>query len=615
MKKRLVAILMTAAIASGSFSTAFAEDTSSEVENTETTTEAMTEETTETTTESTTETTTKEKTTETTTTSTTTETTTKSSTVSQTYDVTVEVDDTYNLGQKISVDAGELDWSSADTSVATVNSSGKLTAKKRGTVYINASGSIDSTSYDYYFYVTVERSDDDDDDDDDDYDRTFTIYVDDKKDLYDYVDDEYDSDEYEWTSRSKSVVTVDDDGVIEGIKAGTAVIVAESDDEEYRFKITVKDDDDDDDVSTKTSWTFYLDEGDRLDLSKFMDEDPDDCDWDVDDEDIVDLDENDGEIEALEEGDTVVRAEGDDDYKFTINVSPDYTTRTLTIKKNETKSFENLLVDDVDEYSISSDRTSVAKLSGDSSVVGVANGVATIICKHDDGDVVQIVVTVSGTATTTTTTTTTTKATTTTEATTETTTAAVTTTTVVPVNFTDISSRAWAVSAINNMASKGFIVGRNSSTFAPDDTCTRADFTIVLVKMLGLSITSNGNYSDVESGKYYYNYVSTARSNGIEAGVSNGLFRPKENITREEIMVMVYKGLAKVGVQMNTDTQCLAKYTDSNQIAEENKTAVAALINLGAVAGDSDTTISPAKNITRAQMAVLLNNVYNVLNK
>ena len=165
------------------------------------------------------------------------------------------------------------------------------------------------------------------------------------------------------------------------------------------------------------------------------------------------------------------------------------------------------------------------------------------------------------------------------------------------------------------MASKGFIVGRNSSIFAPDDTCTRADFTIVLVKMLGLNITANGNYADVEAGKYYYNYVSTAMTNGIEAGVVNGLFRPTESITREEIMVMVYKSLAKVGVQMNTDTQCLAKYTDSAMIAEENKAAVAALINLGAVAGDSDTTISPAKNITRAQMAVLLNNVYNVLNK
>ena len=66
---------------------------------------------------------------------------------------------------------------------------------------------------------------------------------------------------------------------------------------------------------------------------------------------------------------------------------------------------------------------------------------------------------------------------------------------------------------------------------------------------------------------------------------------------------------------MNVDTSCLAKYSDNGKLAQDNRVAVAALINLGAVAGDSDTTLSPDKNITRAQMAVLLNNVYSVLNK
>jgi hypothetical protein len=165
------------------------------------------------------------------------------------------------------------------------------------------------------------------------------------------------------------------------------------------------------------------------------------------------------------------------------------------------------------------------------------------------------------------------------------------------------------------MASKGFIVGRNASTFAPDDTCTRADFTIVLVKMLGLNVAANGNYSDVESGAYYYNYVSTARLNGIEAGVSNDKFRPTDSITREEIMVMVYKGLAEAGIQMNIDQRCLSNYSDGEKVTAEYRDAVAALINLGAVSGDSATTISPKKNITRAQMAVLLDNVYSVLNK
>lgn len=634
MKKRLLALFLTAAITVSSMPCVFAEDgdTSGETEvTTEATTEATTETTTkETTTETTTkETTTKETTTETTTAKattttqkdTTTQTTTKqqSSKVSKTFQVEVEVDDTYNLGSKIAVDADELDWNSADTSIVTVNSTGKITAKKKGTVFVNATGSVGSTSYDYYFDITVVKDSDDDDDDDDDYDRTITIYVDDKKDLYDYVDDDYDADEYDWTSRNKSIATVDDEGVVKGIKAGTAVIEAESDDDEYLFKVTVKkkssssddDDDDDDKVSTKTSWKFYLDEGDKLDLSKFMDEDPDDCDWDVDDDDIVDLDEKKGTIKALDTGDTVVEAEGeDDDYKFEIFVDEDYTSRTLTVKKGESKSFEDLLPEDVDEYSISSDRTTVAKLDGESKVKGVANGVATLICKHDDGDVVQIIVTVSGSAT----------ATTTTEKTTETTTSAPTTkkqtvTTTQAPNFTDISSRAWAVPAINAMSSKGFIVGRNATTFAPDDTCTRADFTIVLVKMLGLSIDATGAYNDVTADKYYFVYVSTAKIHGVEAGVANGNFRPTDSITREEMMVMVYKGLQKKGVQLNTDQKCLSNYTDGDKVTAEYKEAVAALINGNFVKGDSDTTISPDKNITRAQMAVLLNNVYNALNQ
>ncbi|MBR4172745.1 MAG: S-layer homology domain-containing protein, partial [Clostridia bacterium] len=42
-----------------------------------------------------------------------------------------------------------------------------------------------------------------------------------------------------------------------------------------------------------------------------------------------------------------------------------------------------------------------------------------------------------------------------------------------------------------------------------------------------------------------------------------------------------------------------------------NREAVAALINAGCVTGTSDTTLDSSSNITRAQMAVLMNNVVN----
>ncbi|MDO5388794.1 MAG: S-layer homology domain-containing protein, partial [Clostridia bacterium] len=79
----------------------------------------------------------------------------------------------------------------------------------------------------------------------------------------------------------------------------------------------------------------------------------------------------------------------------------------------------------------------------------------------------------------------------------------------------------------------------------------------------------------------------------------------------EEMMVMVYKGLVKVSGELDTDTAVLNKFTDASEIAEENKAAVAALINSGAISGTSDTTLEPKANITRAQMAVIMNKVDN----
>lgn len=60
---------------------------------------------------------------------------------------------------------------------------------------------------------------------------------------------------------------------------------------------------------------------------------------------------------------------------------------------------------------------------------------------------------------------------------------------------------------------KNFIVGRKGK-FAPDEKCTRADFTIVLTKMLGVDneTPDSSAYSDVDSEAYFSKYVGVAKS-------------------------------------------------------------------------------------------------------
>ena len=160
------------------------------------------------------------------------------------------------------------------------------------------------------------------------------------------------------------------------------------------------------------------------------------------------------------------------------------------------------------------------------------------------------------------------------------------------------------------MAAKGYINGRSNTVFAPDDQCSKADFTIVLTKMLGIENDDySGGFDDVTSDKYYAKYVNVARSHGICAGVSNNNFKPQDAITREEVMYMVYKGLELKGRNLDTDTSALGAYSDSSRIDSDYRAAVAALLNDGIVSGVSATEIDPKATITRAQMAVLLNNI------
>ena len=182
----------------------------------------------------------------------------------------------------------------------------------------------------------------------------------------------------------------------------------------------------------------------------------------------------------------------------------------------------------------------------------------------------------------------------------------------VRVNFTDIASRAWAVDSINKLASAGIVNGVSANTFAPDAYSKRADFIVMLVKTLGLTDAGTDNFTDVESGKYYANALAIAKEAGIASGYSDGTFKPEDTITRQDMMVLVAKALEFTGAELDTSTAVLNGYSDAAQVADYAKPYVAALLNAG-IANGTDTGIAPTALITRAQMSVLVANVYDTV--
>ncbi|MBQ9604027.1 MAG: S-layer homology domain-containing protein, partial [Firmicutes bacterium] len=176
--------------------------------------------------------------------------------------------------------------------------------------------------------------------------------------------------------------------------------------------------------------------------------------------------------------------------------------------------------------------------------------------------------------------------------------------------FDDIADKPWAVEAINTLAELGIINGVGGGKFAPDFSCKRADFVIMLVNVLGIDGTASDNFDDVEAGKYYCNYVGLAKEAGIVNGYGNNIFKPENVCSREELMVMVANAIAATGIDYEADLTVLDKFSDTEDIADWAKPYISFLVANGVVNG-ANGKINPKNDITRAEVAVIMYNVMN----
>jgi hypothetical protein len=94
-------------------------------------------------------------------------------------------------------------------------------------------------------------------------------------------------------------------------------------------------------------------------------------------------------------------------------------------------------------------------------------------------------------------------------------------------NFADTNGH-WAENDISILANKLIISGKTQDTFAPDDRITRAEFTAILVRAMGLQANAEGaGFSDVRPDDWYAGAIGAAVEAGIITGYTDGTFRPK----------------------------------------------------------------------------------------
>ena len=170
--------------------------------------------------------------------------------------------------------------------------------------------------------------------------------------------------------------------------------------------------------------------------------------------------------------------------------------------------------------------------------------------------------------------------------------------------FSDVAEGAWYYDAVRFVSENGLMGGYGNGRFGPNDTLTRAQFAQILFNKEGRPVVNYLlQYGDVATGAWYTEAVRWATSQGVVSGYGNGMFGPNDNITREQLAVMLWR---YAGSPAATDKEL--HFTDADKASGYALEALRWAVENGVMGGYGNGQLAPQGLATRAQVAQMLMN-------
>ena len=160
-----------------------------------------------------------------------------------------------------------------------------------------------------------------------------------------------------------------------------------------------------------------------------------------------------------------------------------------------------------------------------------------------------------------------------------------------PISFTDVKDNDWFKSAVDYVSGNELMYGTTDTEFAPNEETTRGMLVAILYRMTG---SPEVRYDGSE-------WYAAGRTWAMENEISDGTNMPN-NVTREQLVSMLwrYDGSNEVESDM------------LNKVSDYAVNAMQWALESGIISGESDTTLNPKGNATRAQMAAMIMRYKNI---
>ncbi len=176
--------------------------------------------------------------------------------------------------------------------------------------------------------------------------------------------------------------------------------------------------------------------------------------------------------------------------------------------------------------------------------------------------------------------------------------------------FEDVATTSWYYNTIYYAYRNGLVSGTSATTFSPGDVMTRSQVVQVLHNMndnpTPLMIAP---YTDTEATKWYYKAVNWAWSTGIVSGTSATTFSPNMELTREQMVKILYNYYVNFLGYEAENLDLLENYPDAASLSY-GLTAMEWAVGNGIISGvkgdDGVVELQPKKSCTRAEGVAML---------
>ena len=183
-------------------------------------------------------------------------------------------------------------------------------------------------------------------------------------------------------------------------------------------------------------------------------------------------------------------------------------------------------------------------------------------------------------------------------------------------SFKDVSKNVWYYNSVKYCYENGIIMGTTDETFSPNTNVTRGNLVTILWRMEGSPVVSgNLSFPDVKQSDYYYEAVKWAEKTGVVHGYDTGKFGPNNYISREQLATIL-NNYAKYKKKDTSKKADLSTFTDNKKISSYAKEGVAWAVGNKVMSGKNEgTRVDPQGKATRAETAAMIQNYCNYVGR